>query len=319
MVNRPPLLDGSNYDLWKSRMATFLKSIDSKTWKAILKGWEPPVVLDKDGNKTVVLKPEEEWSQEEDEAALGNNNALNALFNGVDRSMFKLIKPCIVAKDAWRILETAHEGTSKVKMSRLQLLTTKFENLKMKEDESIHDFHLSILDIANSFEALGERMSDEKLARKILKSLPKRFDMKVTAIEEAQDIATMKVEELIGSLLTCEINERTDKKAKSIAFVTNADEEESQEDPEESISEALVLLGKQFNKLIKRVDKRQKPNEQDIRFDISKQPVNLRKIGNEEKSSKFKEVQCHECEGHSHIRPECPTYLRKQKKGLTAS
>jgi hypothetical protein len=38
--------------------------------------------------------------------------------------------------------------------------------------------------------------------------------MKVTAIEEAQDIATIKVEELIGSLLTCEvaINERTDKK-----------------------------------------------------------------------------------------------------------
>jgi hypothetical protein len=75
------------------------------------------------------LKPEEEWSKEEDEATLGNNKALNALFNGVDKSMFKLIKPCIVAKDAWQILQTAHEGTSKVKMSRLQLLTTKFENL----------------------------------------------------------------------------------------------------------------------------------------------------------------------------------------------
>jgi hypothetical protein len=82
--------------------------------------------------------------------------------------MFKLIKPCIVAKDAWLILQTAHEGTSKVKMSRLQLLTTKFENLKMKEDESIHEFHLSVMDIANSFKALGEKMSDEKLARKIL-------------------------------------------------------------------------------------------------------------------------------------------------------
>jgi hypothetical protein len=85
------------------------------------------------------------------------------------------------------------------------------------------------------------------------------------------------------------------------------------------MSEALVLPGKQFNKLIKRVDKRQKSNGQNIRFDISKQPVNLRKTGNEERSSRFKEVQCHECEGHGHIRPECPTYLKKQKKGLTAS
>jgi hypothetical protein len=60
-------------------------------------------------------------------------------------------------------------------------------------------------------------MSDEKLSRKILRSLPKRFDMKVTAIEEAQDIANMKVDELVGSLQTFEmsINERGDKKNKT--------------------------------------------------------------------------------------------------------
>jgi hypothetical protein len=84
--------------------------------------------------------------------------------------------------------------------------------------------------------------------------------MKVTAIEEAQDIATIKVEELIGSLLTCEIaiNERTDKKDKNIAFVTNAEGEETQGDldTEKRITNALVLLGRQFNKMMKRVDGR---------------------------------------------------------------
>jgi len=59
-VNRPPLLDGSNYDYWKSRMIAFLKSIDSKTWKAVLRGWEHYVALDEDGNITDVLKPEED-------------------------------------------------------------------------------------------------------------------------------------------------------------------------------------------------------------------------------------------------------------------
>ena len=49
-LNRPPLLDGSNYDYWKSRMSAFLKSIDSRTWKEVLKGWEHPVALDEDGN-----------------------------------------------------------------------------------------------------------------------------------------------------------------------------------------------------------------------------------------------------------------------------
>ncbi|MCI35502.1 gag-pol polyprotein, partial [Trifolium medium] len=60
-VTKPPLLNGpKNYDYWKSRMSAFLKSIDIRTWKAVLKGWEIPFVLDKDGNKTTVKKPEEE-------------------------------------------------------------------------------------------------------------------------------------------------------------------------------------------------------------------------------------------------------------------
>jgi uncharacterized protein (UPF0335 family) len=199
-VNRPPLLDGTNYDYWKSRITAYLKSIDSKTWKVVMKGWEHSVALDKDGNKTTVLKSEDEWTLPEDELSLANSKALNALFNGVDKNMFRLIKKCDVAKDAWDILRTAHEDTSKVKSSRIQLLTTKFESLKMQEDETIQDYYMNVLDIANSFDSLGEKLSDEKLVRKILRSLPKRFDMKVTTIEEAQDMSIMQVEELIGSL-----------------------------------------------------------------------------------------------------------------------
>ncbi|XP_050888987.1 uncharacterized protein LOC127094168 [Lathyrus oleraceus] len=64
-------------------MVTLLKSIDSKTWKAIIKGWEHPIMKDKDGKAMDDLKPKEDWSKEEDEQALGNSKALNALFNGV--------------------------------------------------------------------------------------------------------------------------------------------------------------------------------------------------------------------------------------------
>jgi len=115
-VNRPPLLDGSNYDYWKSRMSVFLKSVDSKTWKAVLKGWEHHVVLDKDGNKTADLKPEEEWSKNEDELALGSSKALNALFNGVDNNMFRLIKQCT----GLRMLGRFSKLPTKVKENRIQ-------------------------------------------------------------------------------------------------------------------------------------------------------------------------------------------------------
>jgi len=174
------------------------------------------VALDEVGNRTDVLKPEEEWTAAEDELALGNSKALIALFNGVDKNMFRLIKQCIVAKNDWEILKTTHEGTAKVKSAKIQLLTTKFENLKRLEDESILDYNLNIIDIANSFESLGEKISIEKLVRKILRSLRKRFDMKVTAIEEAQNISSLKVDELIGSLQNFEITTSLIRRAKAL-------------------------------------------------------------------------------------------------------
>ncbi|XP_050875764.1 uncharacterized protein LOC127079425 [Lathyrus oleraceus] len=163
------------------------------------------MIRDKDGKITEELKPEEDWDDDDDKLADGNSKDLNALFNVVDKNIFKLIINYIVSKYVKEILKTSHEGISKVKMSRLQILTTKFENLRMKEDESIHDFHMNIIEIANVSSALGEKMSEAKLVRKILRFLPKRFDMKVTAIEEAQAINNMKVDELMGSLQTFEL------------------------------------------------------------------------------------------------------------------
>jgi len=134
----------------------------------------------------------------------------------------------------------------------------------MMEDESIHDYHLNIIDIANAFESLGEKISDEKLMRKILRSLPKRFDMKVTAIEEATDISSLKVDELIGSLQNFEItvNSKTDKKGKGIAFASNIDSDETKgnHEDDEDMLESLALLGRQFKKFFNKFDRRSRAN-----------------------------------------------------------
>ena len=82
-------------------------------------------------------KPEEDWNDAEEQGSLGNSRALNVIYNGVDLNMFKLIKSYVTAKDAWKKLEVAFEGTSKVKTSQLLLLTSKFESLRMMEEETI--------------------------------------------------------------------------------------------------------------------------------------------------------------------------------------
>ena len=257
-VQRPPLLDGTNFSYWKARMKAFIKSMDEKAWRAILTGWTHPTK--KNTENEDIKKPEVEWTVEEDRLASYNSKALNAIFSAVDVNQFKLISTCEVAKEAWETLETAHEGTKAVRLSKLQILTSRFENLRMKEEESISDFNSKICDIANEAFALGEKYSEEKLVRKTLRSLPKRFAYKVTAIEEAKDVQNMKLDELMGSLRTFEMNleeEKGDKKPKGIAFQAESRDNNSIEhlDEDDDIAETMALMSKNFSKIYKRFNR----------------------------------------------------------------
>ncbi|KAA0063828.1 gag-pol polyprotein [Cucumis melo var. makuwa] len=184
-------------------------------------------------NGVSVLKPEVDWTDAKEQVSIGNTRALNAIFNGVDLNIFMLINSCSTAKEAWKTLEVAYEGTSKVKISRLQLITSKFEALRMIEDESVSDYNKRVLEIVNESLLLGEKIPYFKKARKVLRSLPKKFDMKVTAIEEAHDITMLKLVELFGSLLTFEmaIADRESKKGKGIAFKSTHVSEKAVECP----------------------------------------------------------------------------------------
>ncbi|KAA0065624.1 gag-pol polyprotein [Cucumis melo var. makuwa] len=113
-TSRPPLLDGGNYGYWKSQMEAFLMSLNMRSWRAVISGWEYPTEKDEAGQ--TVQKSELKWTKDEDDAPVGNSRTLNALFNVVDPNIFKLINTCKWAKAAWDILEVAFEGTSKVKI-----------------------------------------------------------------------------------------------------------------------------------------------------------------------------------------------------------
>lgn len=57
---------------------------------------------------------------------------------------FRRICNLTTAKEAWDLLQVTHEGTNAVKKSKLQMFTTKFEELKMEEDEQFIDFYTKL-------------------------------------------------------------------------------------------------------------------------------------------------------------------------------
>ena len=201
----------------------------------------------------------------------------------------------------------------------------------MTEDESVSDYNKRVLKIANESLLLGEKIPDSKIVRKVLRSLPRKFDMKVTAIEEAHDITTLKLDELFGSLLTFEMAtaDRESKKGKGIAFKSTHVSEEVDCDIEANMDESIALLTKQFTNALRNL---KNPNATGMNVQTSNQyrrrndngPTRRNNENSDRRSDGYlkkkegdrKIFKCRECGGVGHYQAECPTFLRKQKKNF---
>ena len=176
-------------------------------------------------------------------AANFNSRALNALFSAVTNEEFKKISSIETVKEAWTILQTTYESTKAVKYSKLQRLTTSFEEIKMKEDESFNEFYAKLKDIVNLALNLGETIHEPKIEKKVLRSLPERFHAKITAIEELKDIDKIPLIELVGNLQTYELGlSRIGKsgKGKSMALKAKSSDTDESSDDEDSKMKSYI-------------------------------------------------------------------------------
>ncbi|KAH9743819.1 hypothetical protein KPL70_003436 [Citrus sinensis] len=197
-----------------------------------------------------------------------------------DKKEFHRVSSCKSANEIWHKLEVVYEGTNQVKESKISRFT----------------------DIVNTLGALGKTFSNSEKVKKIIRSLPKKWRPKRTAIEEAKDLNVLPIDDLIGSLISYEEDLAAEKgheeKKKNIALKASKREsdEESEMDDEE-----LAMLARRFRKFYK------KNNEQ-------------RKFrGYKNKKEKKEPITCYECKKPGHIRPECPLLNKFKKKAMVAT
>ena len=218
-------------------MRAFLQSLDEKVRLAIGVGWTKPT--DQPAS----------WDDDKIKTANFNSKALNALFNAMANEEFKKISSTKSANEAWIILQNTYASTKAMKDSKLQRLTTSFEEIRMDDDETFDEFYAKLKDIVNSTFNLGEKILEPKIMRKILRSLPEWFHAKITIIEESKDIDSI---ELIRNLQTYELGlVRIDKGSKSMNMALRAKNDEEDESSKDENSKFKSYITRQFKKFIK--------------------------------------------------------------------
>jgi hypothetical protein len=178
------------------------------------------------------------------------------------------------------------------------MLISRFEEIKMLEDETFREFYSKMSDLRNSMVSLGKSVSDVKLIRKILKSFPERFRIKVTTIEENKDLEKMTIEELVGSLQTYKLSLPPVKKVKTIALKEPKKKSTvSSEEDSEKEEDAVAMLAKNFGRLMKNNKFNKKFSER-----LKKAPKESEPKDAEKKDPRG--PRCFECSDFGHIRAD---------------
>ena len=221
-------------------MRAFLQSLDEKVQQVVEIGWTKPKEAPTD------------WDEAKIKAANFNSRVLNALFSAVTNEEFKKISSTETTKKAQTIIQTTFEGTKAVKNSKLQRLTTSFEKIKSKEDESFDEFYAKLKDIVNSAFNLGKQIPKPKIVRKVLRFLLERFHAKITAIKESKDNDKIPLMELVGNLQTYELGlTRIGKGSKSKSMALKAKSNETDESLDDKDSKIKSYITRQFKKFMK--------------------------------------------------------------------
>ena len=174
-----------------------------------------------------------------------NARARNILLATIESTAHHQVSSCKTAKEIWEHLTVAHEGTSQVRDTQVGILVNDFELFTQKMGETIREMSGLFNALMNALKNMSKDYSTLEKNRKFLNALSSEWKIKVVAIEEAKNLSTTPLVEIVGSLITYEMNEArrnpsAEKKEKSAALRA---EDTSSDDDEE-----IAMLSRKIEK-----------------------------------------------------------------------
>ncbi|KAJ0587052.1 putative RNA-directed DNA polymerase [Helianthus annuus] len=167
-----PMLNKVNYTIWALRIRAIFNV--HGVWEAI----EP-------GTETDVKK---------------NNMAIALLFQSIPEEQILQVGNLKTAKEMWDALKARHLGADRVREARLQTLMSEFEALKMKDSSTVDEFSSQLTGMSSKAASLGSIIEEQKIVKKFLSGLPRRFIHMVASVEKIVDLKTVSLDDVVGRM-----------------------------------------------------------------------------------------------------------------------
>ncbi|XP_052489781.1 uncharacterized protein LOC128042476 [Gossypium raimondii] len=185
----PPVFPGESYNIWAVKMKTYLQAHD--LWNVVQNDTEPPPLR---ANPTIAQ------IRQYNEDCAKKYKAMSCLQSGVSDVIFIRIMACDTTKEAWDKIKEEFQGSDKTRQQQLIKLRRDFENLRMKDSETIKQYADRIMATVNNIRLLGDDFSYQRVVEKVITTLPEKYESKISSQEDSRDLSAIPLTELINVL-----------------------------------------------------------------------------------------------------------------------
>jgi hypothetical protein len=176
-----------------------------------------------------------------------NYKALNLITTALGRNVYDRVLHLETTCDVLLKLCNTYEGSSEIKSSRKDTYNRQYQTFSQKPGESLDDCFARFESIMNNLRACGTlAYTDNKRAKQLLYALDDHvWGMKINALEESVDFATIDIEKLFSKLKSHELSRKGhpnhDASFTSKALVTSARVGGHDANPTNTISPSLEI------------------------------------------------------------------------------
>jgi hypothetical protein len=291
-------LNGDDFSYWKNQTRNYLLSQCRAIWEIVQEAYVIPTTLD---NVT----------QGELQRYENNYMTLNLITTALGMNGYDRVSYLETTHDVWLKLCNIYEGSSKIKSTHRDTYNRQYQTFSQKPSESLDDCFTHFESIVSSLRSYGPlAYSDNERANQLLYALDDHiWGMKITALEESTDFATLDTEKLFSKLKSHELSRKGcpnhDVSLTSKAFVTSTHVGGHVANPTNTtVSFALEFA---LSSLIAAFDEQYENIPDDEIVLLARKFCVLHKFCKERKKSP---KGCFECDDNTHFIANCP----KRKK-----
>ncbi|KZV39901.1 hypothetical protein F511_04541 [Dorcoceras hygrometricum] len=153
-----------------------------------------------DGAPQWVEKNRHGYTNEDKKKANLDNVAKDILYKTLDKNMFSKIKTCATAKEIWEKLTQICEGNDETKENKLTVAQQKYESIKMRDGETMAEFDERFSAVVIELTSLRKEYSNRELAFKVMRALPREWDVNTMAMRESKDLNKLELHDLFANL-----------------------------------------------------------------------------------------------------------------------